>query len=78
MLSREIEQKCRRGSGASSFPESIIEEVLTGVKRATNCGPILVKGWKAGLVGHSGEAGQSDSGSGQRVYALLTWGALVP
>lgn len=50
-FSREIQQNPRRGSGASSFPESLIEEVCPGEKSATNCGPFLVKGWSVHSVG---------------------------
>ena len=34
-LSREIRQNCRRGSGASSLPESLIEEVCSGIVHYT-------------------------------------------
>ena len=43
-LSREIEQNHRRGSEASRFPESLLEEGAPGGKLTANHCPILVKG----------------------------------
>lgn len=51
VLSRELGQNCRRGSGTSSLPESLRKEVQPGEERTTDCGHIWVKGWGMSPVG---------------------------
>lgn len=56
MLSREIRLNLRRGSEASRFPESLLQEVRPGQSPTANCRQIFVKGWSVQSLEHLGEA----------------------
>ena len=76
MLNRKIRQNCRRGSGASSFPELLIEGVCPGGSAPHRTD--LPKGLESPPVGASGEARWSGGGSRRRGLRPVAFRSLAP